>query len=281
LLRGLTKKDWLELLQLPENRVPSVLVLRGTRNLRTQYEAHRPHFQDVIEVGSPNGIFEDVFVGDLEGNAVGYASVYGAPMASEIVHLFGVLGTSMVVQTGVCGALAEDIEIGDLFIPTEAYRGEGASQYYEPRGETVAASVDIHQLPGVEAIDDVSVHSGRIYTTSALLAEGEKEIERWYDQGFSAVDMETSATFAVADHFGMDRVAILYVFDNPRRRESIVMTDSHKDGRRALGNRHVIDLALRIAAEYGTSPLGSRKPSDQGRSSGGKGWPPQRTSRGD
>jgi len=257
MLRDLTRNDWLSILGLPERRIPKTLILRGTRNLKSQYEVYRAHFSNVLEIGSPNGILEDVFIGDLGGFSVAYASVYGAPMASEVVHVFGVLGTSLVVQTGCCGALAKEIGPGDLFIATEAYCGEGASQYYKPDGKMVKASLNVAESSAIEGINDVSVHFGRIYTTSALFAEGKKEIEDWFRKGFSAVDMETSATFAVAEHFGMDRVSILFVFDNPRGKEHILleyalylMKEADKDKRRLLGNRRMIQLAFGIVKEY-------------------------------
>jgi len=88
MLRELTKADWLSLLNLSPELIPPALILRGTRNLRRNYEAHQAKFQDIVHVGSPNGVFEDVFIGTYRGARIGYASVYGAPMASEIVHLF-------------------------------------------------------------------------------------------------------------------------------------------------------------------------------------------------
>jgi len=250
MLRDLTRNDWLSILGLPKARIPKTLILRGTRNLKSQYESYRQYFSNILEMGSPNGILEDVFVGDLDGISAAYASVYGAPMASEVTHIFGVLGTVLVVQTGCCGALADAIELGDLFIPTEAYCGEGASQYYKSDGKVIEASLNVASSSAIKRISDVSVHSGQIYTTSALFAEGEKEVEDWFMKGFSAVDMETSATFAVAEHFGMDRVSILFAFDNPRRKEHILMEGADKDKRRVLGNKRMIELAFGIVQEY-------------------------------
>lgn len=50
-------------------------------------------------------------------------------MASEIVHIFGALGTRAAIQTGNCGALTDGLVAGDLVVPTEAFCGEGAAQY--------------------------------------------------------------------------------------------------------------------------------------------------------
>ena len=251
MLRELSKSDWLSILKIPESRIPKILILRGTRNLKTQYEFHRGLFTNILEVGTPNGILEDVFIGDLNSFPVAYASVYGAPMASEIVHVFGVIGSRLVIQTGNCGALADAMGPGDLFIAEEAYCGEGASQYYKADSKVVKFSPKVVEMSLIKDVNDFPVHFGKIYTTSALFAEGEKDIEDWIRKGFSAVDMETATTYAVAEHFGMDRVSILYGFDNPRRKEHILMKDSEKDKRRKLGNEKMIELVCDIVKGYG------------------------------
>lgn len=46
MLRELTRDDWLRILDLPLERVPRALILRGTRNLRHQYERHARLFYD-------------------------------------------------------------------------------------------------------------------------------------------------------------------------------------------------------------------------------------------
>jgi uridine phosphorylase len=249
-LKELGKGDWLRMLNIPEARIPAVLILRGTRNLQSQYEAARAFFTDVLDVGAPNGIIEHVLIGKLAGRPVAFACVYGAPMASEIVHIFGSLGTRAVIQTGNCGGLVDELSAGDLFVPAEAYCGEGAAQYYKSNGQRAAAfpapaSLESFARHGVE-----NFQTGRIYTTAALLAEGEADIEQWHQQGFSAVDMETATTFAVAEYFGMDRTAVLYVFDNPRRREHILLTDVEKDAKRERANRAARELAFALALEF-------------------------------
>jgi uridine phosphorylase len=245
MLRDLTRDDWLSILGIPQTMIPQALVLRGTRNLKTQYASYKQMFSDVFEVGTPNGVLEDVLVGTVGGVRVAYASVYGAPMASEVVHMFGVLGTSLVVQIGCCGALADGICAGDLFIAHEAYCGDGASQYYKADATTVKASL-FPDLLSRRVADDVPCHTGRIYTTAALFAEGKREIDDWHSRGYAAVDMETAATFAVAEHFGMDRVSILFAFDNPRHSSHILLDEADKTERRARGNRRMNEMAFEL-----------------------------------
>jgi purine-nucleoside phosphorylase len=250
MLKDLKRDDWLSLLNIPEERIPLVLLLRGTRNLKTHYQEYLQYFTNILEIGTPNGVLEDVFIGDLGGNTIAYASVYGAPMASEVVHVFGVLGTRLVIQTGCYGALADGIEAGDLFAATEAFCGEGASQYYEPGGKTVTASLDLRDWVATGSFEKIKFHVGKIYTTSALFAEGMEDVESWFREGFSAVDMETAATFAVARYFSMDRASILYAFDNPRQKEHILLNDIEKNERRKIGDRLMIDIVLEMVDHY-------------------------------
>ena len=246
MLKELTRSDWLRILNIPETRIPVALILRGTRNLKAQYQAILPYFENVLEVGSPNGIFEDVLIGKHRGRSVAFACVYGANMASEITHVFVVLGTRAVIQTDNCGALADGFQAGVLFVADKAFAGEGAAQYYKPGNPWIDASPEL--LKRLKA--EPCVH-GAIYTTAALLAESMDDVERWHQQGFAAVDMETATTYAVAEHYGMARLSILYAFDNPRQREHILLSDAQKDERLAKGNTRMRELAFELAADCG------------------------------
>lgn len=250
MLRELTKSDWQAILDLATEQLPHALILRGTRNLKHHYQAYADWFSEITEIGSPNGVFEDVFIGQHGGLRIAYASVYGAAMASEITHLFGALGARLVIQTGCCGALADRFEAGDLFLATEAYCGEGAARYYLPEKALVRSTVTPARIRPLASHAAVPIHEGKIYTTAALLAEGSREIEAWHDAGFAAVDMETATSFAVAEHFGMDRASILFGFDNPRHKSHILLTDSEKEFRRARGNQAMIELTLAVIRDY-------------------------------
>lgn len=236
MLAEMTRDDWMKMLGIPPGRIPQVVLLWGTRNLSQRCASMRRRFSKVLEIGSPNGLLDDVFIGMLGDLNVGYASVYGAPMASEIVHLFGTLGARLAIQIGTCGGFGDGMRMGDLFIAEEAYCGEGASQYYKPDGKTVAATLKFSEAADVDR-PGIRVARGRIFTTSALFAERRADIDRWEGLGFLAVDMETAATFAVAEHFGMDRGAILAVYDNPRGEDHILSTDSEKDQHRRAAQK--------------------------------------------
>lgn len=244
MLHDLTKSDWQALLNIPDERIPAALIIRGTRALKRHCAEMRPYFSNILDICDPNVVIDDVFIGDLDRMCVAYASVYGAPMASEIVHVFGVLGTPLVLQIGCCGALAGPLSAGDLLAVSSAYCGEGASQYYKKDGKEVSATIRFGENLCSAGEEPFKIHCGRVYSTSALFAESSEDIEKWAAQGFWGVDMETAATFAVSEYFRMDRGALLYVFDSPRHGEHILTSDQEKNRRRRFGNQRMIQVAL-------------------------------------
>jgi len=246
-LRELTRQDWLSILNLDERHVPVTLILRGTRNLRRNFEKYRRLFADPLEIGSPNGLFEDIVVGRIDGQQIGYASVYGPAMASEIAHVFGVLGTRRVIQTGVCGALGEEMIAGDLVIAARAGCGEGAVQCYLPGVERVCATPALVEQAAALA-GPQGTHIGPIWTTAALLAEGLDDLTRWKQGGAIAVDLETATTYGMAEWTGMERISVLSIFDNPLAGAHIALEESTKQEHREQGERRMLEVVLGLIA---------------------------------
>ncbi|CAA9571155.1 MAG: hypothetical protein AVDCRST_MAG49-3630 [uncultured Thermomicrobiales bacterium] len=259
MLKDLNREDWLAALGLSPDQIPAMLVLRGTRNLRRHFAAHAALFEDVVEVGSPNALFEDVLVGRYGGVPVGYASVYGPAMASEIAHVFGALGTPVLVQTGVCGALGDHVGAGDLVVATAAGCGDGAAACYLPGQAVVEATPALVDRLTARP-SPVPRHVGPVWTTAALLAEGRAEVDAWHDAGYIAVDMETASAFAVAEHFGMARAAILSAYDNPRRGEHLLLDEAHKSAARAAGEAAALAAVLALVADQPCLPVASQAP---------------------
>jgi uridine phosphorylase len=246
-LRELTRQDWLAILNLDDRHVPETVILRGTRNLRRNFDKYRRLFANPQEVGSPNGLFEDVVIGQIHGRQVGYASVYGPAMASEMTHVFGVLGTRRVIQTGVCGALGEGMAAGDLVIASGAGCGEGAVACYLPGTACVAATHELVER-AVKLAGSDGTHAGPVWTTAALLAEGMDDLERWRSGGYVAVDMETATTFGVAEWSGMERVSVLSVFDNPLAGAHVAMEEHETQIHRDRGEERALEVVLGLTA---------------------------------
>lgn len=247
MLADLTREDWLKALQLPPEWAPQAVWLRGTRNLGPQLQEHRRHFQELAPLTIPNGIFEDFFIGRMEGSPVAFASVYGAAMASEIVHLCALLGARLVLLTGCCGALAEEFKIGDLLVATEAECGDGTSTLYLPGCQRLKARIYGRDMTPKEG---GQLHFAPVHTTAALLAESRASLTECQGRGIWGVDLETAAVYAVAEKFGMDRVAVLYGFDRPLGEQHLLEEDLESRLQRAQGNVKMTGLGLSILHDY-------------------------------
>jgi len=247
MLADLTRADWLKALQLPEEWAPRALWLRGTRNLGPQLQEHRRHFQEFAPLSFPNGIFEDFFIGRMEGAPVAYASVYGAAMASEIAHVCAVLGARLVLLTGCCGILADGFSVGDLLVATEAECGEGTSGLYVPGCQRLKARIYGRDMTPKEG---GQLHFAPVHTTAALLAESRATLSACRERGMWGVDLETAAVYAVAEKFDMDRVAVLYGFDRPLGEQHLLEEDLESRLQRAQGNAKMTGLGLSILHDY-------------------------------
>ncbi len=74
MLWELGRKDWLGILGLRPEQAPPVLTPIGTRNLTTRDAESRAHPTEVVGAGSPNGLFEDVLIGRLDGAPISHAA---------------------------------------------------------------------------------------------------------------------------------------------------------------------------------------------------------------
>jgi len=205
---NLSREGWLTAVGLCAAEIPKLLILEGTWWHKQRYQLRLPYLEGVRELNFP-----DMYWGTCKGDPVVFCCAYGAPRAVEPVHIFGSVGTPTVIQIGSCGALQPHLLTGDIMLPECAGIGEGASQYYDQTGVSEAALALVDAAQQQFEKRGFAVHRGRHLTTSALLAQSSKRIQAWRDAGYNAVDMETSAVFSAAAHFGMKAASFLFVWD--------------------------------------------------------------------
>ena len=191
--------------------------------------------------------FPDMYLGEYEGSKIMFCCAYGAPRAVEPVHIFGVLGTKKVIQIGSCGGLQPNVQTGDVVIPTISQVGEGASQYY---GQMVSSTAS-HGL--VESADRVltklglKTHVGAHISTSALLQQSDEQVENWQQAGLLGVDMETSAVYSAAEYFSMQRVSMLFVWDELLNHRTWLDEFSVAEKlKQTEANRIIFEVALKL-----------------------------------
>ena len=120
-----------------------------------------------------------------------------------------------IIRIGTCGALDENIKVGDLVVADKIIRGDGVTPYYvDSNFKTVADKKISDTLEKVAKDLGATVHRGCVWTTDALLRETREIVEAKRKEGAMAVDMVSSALLTIAQTYNVKAGSILAVSDN-------------------------------------------------------------------
>ena len=141
--------------------------------------------------------------------------VIGAPYAVMILETLICWGAHRVIFLGWCGAVSEQVKIGEIILPTAALVDEGTTQnYVEPaNGQSKPALSILKVFEQVFQENRIDFHSGKIWTTDAVYRETPEKVANFQQQGVLAVEMEVSALFSVAQFRQVELGAMLVVSD--------------------------------------------------------------------
>jgi len=240
---------WQEALNLSTDQIPQALILEGTWWRKKATKNRLSRLSNVKELEFP-----DMFIGDFHGVSVVYCCAYGAARAVEPAHIFGQLGTPLLIQIGTCGTLDVNASTGTVVLPQSCAARDGVSPIYGA-GDTVYTSED--WVSKAEAL----LHAGNILTTRtkhltwpSLFAQSDAMCDRWTEEGFVSIDMETSTVAAVADYFGVSCVSLLSVWDAlPHGRTFMDPLSKEDADRLKRSNEVVFDVALKLAQQVNQS----------------------------
>ena len=120
-----------------------------------------------------------------------------------------------IIRIGTCGALDENIKVGDLIVVDKVIRGDGVTPYYVDKDFQTNADKQISDtLYDVAKNMGVNIHRGITWTTDALLRETREIVEAKRQENAIAVDMVSSALLTIAQIYNVRAGAILAVSDN-------------------------------------------------------------------
>jgi uridine phosphorylase len=120
-----------------------------------------------------------------------------------------------MIRIGSCGALREDIKVGDLIIAETAIRGEGVTQYYVDDKFVPQADKQLtDDLVEAAKISGLTVHRGACWSTDAILRETREVIGDAVKKGAIAVDMVSSTFLTICQLNKIPAAVILAVSDN-------------------------------------------------------------------
>jgi purine-nucleoside phosphorylase len=124
-------------------------------------------------------------------------------------------GIEYIIRIGTCGALDENIKVGDLVIVDKVIRGDGVTPYYVDKDyQTVADKKISDTMYEVAQGMGLAIHRGVVWTTDALLRETREIVEAKRKEGAIAVDMVSSTLLTIAQLNKVKAGSILSVSDN-------------------------------------------------------------------
>jgi uridine phosphorylase len=120
-----------------------------------------------------------------------------------------------IIRIGTCGALDENIQVGDLVVVDTVLRGDGVTPYYVGKDFKTVADKKISDTLFTVAKDmGAKVHRGCAWTTDALLRETREIVEAKRKEGAIAVDMVSSTLLTICQTYNIKAGSILAVSDN-------------------------------------------------------------------
>ncbi|MDD4980244.1 MAG: hypothetical protein PHC54_03085 [Candidatus Omnitrophica bacterium] len=120
-----------------------------------------------------------------------------------------------ILRIGTCGALDENIKVGDLVVADKVIRTDGVTPYYVDKDfQTVADKKISDTLYAVAKDMGINIHRGTTWTTDALLRETKEIVEAKRKEGAIAVDMVSSSLLTIAQVYNIKAGSILAVSDN-------------------------------------------------------------------
>ncbi|HPB81605.1 MAG TPA: AMP nucleosidase [Spirochaetota bacterium] len=176
----------------------------------------------------------------------------GSPSAGIVTHCLSYLDNIQgVLMLGMCGGIDDELEIGDLLIPTASVRDEGTSKHYLPKNVPAQPNFWFNRIceEVIRGEFDVIPKSGIMLTTDYRMWEfDENFINYILHHRILAIDMEIATLFSVAYAMNVPIGAIMLISDMPLRKGGIKTKDSAHEVFQSYSDRH-LRVGLRVIDE--------------------------------
>jgi uridine phosphorylase len=187
-------------------------------------------------------------LGTYKGRSVTVTSTgMGCPSTAIAVEELARVGVTSFIRVGSSAALQPGIDPGDLIVSEGAFRNDGTTDMYVPKG--YPAVPDVELTLALERAAHVhgpkhglGVHAGINVSDDAFYAESQAWTEQMSKIGLLNVEMEASALYVVARQRGLRAGMICAVSSNLVAGTSVYDEEAHR--RLAVGWGASIEAAL-------------------------------------
>jgi len=213
--------------------------------LLTNFPDYTERFKALGPHTARQGNWESVHNPELDCSLINFG--IGAPAAAMAMHCLGFLDqVDAVIMLGLAGGLAEEMQMGDIVLPTASIRDEGASRHYLHGDTPALPNFKVQRIIAEAATEKgIKTRSGIFKTTDYRMWEFDREFaDLLREQKVVAIDMEIAALFSVGYSLGKPVGALMLISDLPLTRSGIKRSDSTREVLEEFCERQ-LDVGLR------------------------------------
>ena len=207
----LTGKDLMNMVQLRPTDIGKYAIVPGPKE-------RLDNLVKKIENSVKNFTFMEynMFTGNYQGTKI--TAINGGRFSADTAITTELLCNAeaqTMIRIGSCGAMREDIKVGDLIVADSAFRGDGVTPYYVKNDFQPSADAKLTQtIFDIAKASGNTVHKGKVWSTDAILRETREHVGKAVDQGCIAVDMVSSVFLTLCQLYKIPATVILAVSDN-------------------------------------------------------------------
>lgn len=134
----------------------------------------------------------------------------GGPSAAIVMEELCDLGLERAIRVGTCGAIADDLGLGDLVIADTALAADGTSRAL---GANERVAADGGLVAALRAAAGDGTRTGVVASSDLFYDRDPRRAAAWADAGALAIEMEAATLLRVAELRGVPAACLLLVTD--------------------------------------------------------------------
>ncbi len=202
-----------------ENRKVTVDALRVPERLLLTYQRSTYEYaKNIVDGKSVNWIYgesQPFCIGRFNNMDIGVGRFWiGAPAAAMTLEEAIACGAKIIFEVGLSGGLQSFLQPSDVVIVTEAIRDEGTSYHYLPPEVRVESSARLRDKL-IDRLNEekIKYFVGSVWSTDGVYRETRGKFRKFKNAKVLAVNMETSAVFAVARYRNVEAASAQVISD--------------------------------------------------------------------
>lgn len=241
-----TRETVIKTYKLPEDYSIDAAVILGIWNPIGAMTRWRERFTDVHQPAP----FHNLIFGQRDGRRIGFGVAYGPTFAADLARFCQLMGARKLIQIGFYGGLQPDMKRADFIVPTEAIRGDGASDVYLPRETRLFGSAELsdHLVTALTEAGATVHRLPQLSIVGGILSETREHIAEWSALGYGGVDLETATTFAIAHRYGLDCASMLLCSDVVVEGDTLFHAHADEEARERYERHRLLMEEIALAA---------------------------------